>query len=148
MRRTSGRDIASRGRALPPRSLRWTGVLTSCGTKSLPVSPRSGPAGPGPALCPGGQRRAGSGRGEERKAPAVRSTPTRSAQCGLPIRALASGSPPFPTRGSAEIAKASPSPVFIMKNNQSRGSDLRFNFQSFDIWIPCLWRGRSVGANT
>lgn len=82
---------------------------------------------------------------EGRKAPAAVSTPTRSPCCGLPIYALASRSPPFPTR-EPEAGEASPSRLLASITTIPQGCHALQFPKSFDIWI--LWRGRPAGAHT
>lgn len=101
-RRTSGRNIALRGCTIPPkpdamgRSLDQLRDASPPGGARGPVSPQSGPAGPG--ACPSGaELTQGVGREERRLLRCLRrrAPPPR---CALPLCASASGSPPFPTR--------------------------------------------------
>lgn len=101
-RRTSGRNIALRGCTIPPkpdamgRSPDQLRDASPPGGARGPVSPQSGPAGPG--ACPSGaELTQGVGREERRLLRCLlrRAPPPRRA---LPLCASASGSPPFPTR--------------------------------------------------
>lgn len=134
VQRTSGRNIALRGCTIPPkpdamgRSPDQLRDASLPGGARGPVSPQSGPAGPG--ACPSGaELTQGVGREERRLLRCLlRRAPPPPTMCVTAVR-LRLRVTSFPNERAPERAKPrSPAPPCI-NNNHSLGGALRFRFQ-------------------